>query len=66
MQKQYHNGLLYAAKAVPIEGLLYTPDPEKRKKGMLSDRPPTIACHIYGTSVPLGMTVAQRYDVPRD
>ncbi len=24
---------------------------------------PTIACHIHGTSVPLGMTVAWRYDV---
>jgi hypothetical protein len=32
-------GLLYAAKAVPKKGLLYAPDPEKRKKGMLSDQP---------------------------
>jgi hypothetical protein len=53
-------------KSSTIEGLLCALDPEKRKKGMLSDRPPTIACHIYGTSVPLGMTVAQRYDVPWD
>jgi hypothetical protein len=26
----------------------------------------TIARHIHGASVPLGMTVAQKYDVPRD
>ncbi len=27
---------------------------------------PTITCHIHGASVPLGMTVTWRYDIPQD
>ncbi len=49
-------------KSSTIEGLLYAANPEKRQKGTLSDQPPTIVHHIHGNSVPLGTTVAQRYE----
>jgi hypothetical protein len=39
MQKQYHKRTTLCSKSSTIKGLLYTPDPEKRKKGMLSDQP---------------------------
>jgi hypothetical protein len=39
MQKQYHKRPTLLSKSSTIKELLYTPDPEKRKKGMLSDQP---------------------------
>jgi hypothetical protein len=39
MQKQYHKRTTLCSKSSTIEELLYAHDPEKRKKGMLSDQP---------------------------
>jgi hypothetical protein len=39
MGKQYHKRTALCSKSSTIKGLLYAPDPEKCKKGMLSDRP---------------------------
>ncbi len=51
-------------KSSTIKGLLYAPDPEKERDAEWSA--PTIVRHIHSASVPLGMTVDQRYDVPKD
>jgi hypothetical protein len=54
-------------KSISMIGLLYAPEnPEERKKGMLRVIGPDYHAHIHGTSEPLGTTVTQRYDVPRD
>jgi hypothetical protein len=39
MQKQYHRRTTLCSKSSTIKGLLYAYDPEKRKKGTLSDQP---------------------------
>ncbi len=39
MRKQYHKRTTLHSKSSTIKGLLYAHDPEKRKKGMLSDQP---------------------------
>jgi hypothetical protein len=39
MQKQYHKRTTLRSKSSTIEGLLYAHDPEKCKKGTLSDQP---------------------------
>ncbi len=39
MQEQYHKRTTLRSKSSTIKGLLYAPDPEKHKKGMLSDQP---------------------------
>jgi hypothetical protein len=39
MQKQYRKRTTLRSESSTIKGLLYTPDPEKREKGMLSDQP---------------------------
>ncbi len=39
MQKQYHKRTSLRSKSSNRKGLLYTHDPEKCKKGMLSDQP---------------------------
>jgi hypothetical protein len=39
MQKQYRKRTILRSKISTIKGLLYAPDPEKRKKGTLSDQP---------------------------
>jgi hypothetical protein len=39
MQKQYQKRTTLRIKSSTIKGLLYAPDPEKCKKGTLSDQP---------------------------
>jgi hypothetical protein len=39
MQKQYHKRTTLHRKSSTIKGLLYAHDPEKCKKGLLSDQP---------------------------
>ncbi len=39
MQKQYRKRTTLRSKSSTIKGLLYAPDPDKCKKGMLSDQP---------------------------
>ncbi len=39
MLRQYRKRTTLCSKSSTIKGLLYAPDPEKRKKGMLSDQP---------------------------
>ncbi len=39
MQEQYHKRITLPSESSTIKGLLYAPDPEKCKKGMLSDQP---------------------------
>jgi hypothetical protein len=39
MQEQYRKRTTLRSKSSTIKGLLYSPDPEKCKKGMLSDQP---------------------------
>jgi hypothetical protein len=39
MQKQYRKRTTLRSKSSTIKGLLYAPDPEKCKKGTLSDQP---------------------------
>jgi hypothetical protein len=39
MQKQYQERTTLRSESSTIKGLLYAHDPEKRKKGMLSDQP---------------------------
>jgi hypothetical protein len=54
MQKQYHRRTTLRTR------------PWKTQERDAEWSAPTIAHHIHGASVPLGTTVAQRYDVPRD
>ncbi len=68
MQKQYRKRTTLRSKSSTIKGLLYTPDPEKREKEMLSDQPQlshvtsmALLCH-WGHSRskiwhPLGLTL---------
>ncbi len=39
MQREYHKRTTLRRKSSTIKGLLYAPDPDNRKKGMLSDQP---------------------------
>ena len=64
MQKQYHKRTTLRSKSSTIKGLLNAPDPEKMQERDAEYLALTIAHLIHGTSEPLGMTVAQRYDVP--
>jgi hypothetical protein len=55
MQKQYQE-----------RTTLCTLEPRSTQERDAEQSAPTIARHIHGASVPLGMPVAQRYDVPWD
>ncbi len=55
MQKQYHQ-----------RTTLHTWEPWRTQEGDAEWSAPTIVRHIHGASVPLGTTVAQRYEVPQD
>jgi hypothetical protein len=39
MQREYHKRTTLSSKSSTIKGLLYTPDPDKHKKGTLSNQP---------------------------
>ncbi len=39
IQREYHKRTTLRCKSSTIKGLLYTPDPDNRKKGTLSDQP---------------------------
>jgi hypothetical protein len=49
MQKQYHKKTTLRSKSSTINGLLYAHDPEKCKKGMLSDQPQL--SHVTSTAL---------------
>ncbi len=68
MQKQYRKRSTLHSKSSTIKGLLYAPDPEKREKGTLNDRPqlsgitPTVLLCCWGCICskiwhPLGLTL---------
>ncbi len=52
-------------KVVPRKDYLIT-QPRKMQERNTEWSAPTIACHIHSAYVPLGTTVAWRYDVPWD
>ncbi len=62
MQREYRNRTTLRSKSSTIKGLLYAPDPDKRKKGMLSDQP-WLSRVTSMALCAVGDIVAQRYDV---
>ncbi len=65
MQKQYHKRTTLRSERSNHKRTTLCTCPEKCKKRTLSDQP-QLPRHILGASVPLGLTVAQRYDILQD